>query len=532
MPATEEASPKSDGIVIAGTESGRTIVVKHLRFSGKLALLPEAGRARIRAAVEGKRLGIAGIRAISDAVTMAIQQQGRMLGYAVLPPQDITEGVVTVEIAEGVLEASDFERHGTVRARGERLAAILAGRVDPESVTKPDLEAALLRMNDHAGVTARARLMSGAAPHSSRLVIGVEQAPLLSASLWGDNAGSASTGRAEASAMVTITDLSGYGDRTQLTSTVSEGQRFGQLGFSLPIGTTDFTINANYGYLDYANIDDVGKALGLEGYAHYAGLELSYSLVRSRDLNVWLSTALNGKALVDDSLLGRLQDKRLVSGRLGIDGERRDAMFGGGLGNWSLGWTYGDLDLSGEPSALAIDQASLKTQGDFHVLDARVSRLQQLPGAFSLFGSVSGQWASTNLDSSQDLSLGGPGGVRGYPVGEGRGDMGAVGTLELRYDTPLPEAWGELQLAGFLDAGHVWLNRNAGSVASVNACGCNDYSLASAGLSARWARDAMNLSVSWAAGLGDNPGRSALTGENADGGTSSQQFWLQGSIKF
>lgn len=104
---------------------------------------------------------------------------------------------------------------------------------------------------------------------------------------------------------------------------------------------------------------------------------------------------------------------------------------------------------------MEVDQAGLRTQGKFHRLNLSVARLEKPPGDFSLFARFYGQWANRNLDSSEDFALGGPYGVRGYPVGEARGDMGVLGTLELRYDLPAPSEWGQAQLAALLDGGHV-----------------------------------------------------------------------------
>jgi hypothetical protein len=69
-------------------------------------------------------------------------------------------------------------------------------------------------------------------------------------------------------------------------------------------------------------------------------------------------------------------------------------------------------------------------------------------------------------------------------------------------------------------------------VPTLTECGCNSYGLASTGLSARWTRENVSLSVTWAHTLGDNPGRSVFTDANVDGKTSSQQVWLQGTIRF
>ncbi|WP_245468215.1 MULTISPECIES: ShlB/FhaC/HecB family hemolysin secretion/activation protein [unclassified Mesorhizobium] len=513
-------------------ERGEVILVKDLRFVGRVELLSASERERLTASATGKRLGIRGPYALADEVTAQLQAQGRLLARAILPPQDVTEGIITIKIVEGTLEKMEFERRDGVRVRETLLRDIGQRHIRADAVTKQDLEAALLRMNDLPGVSARARLAPGQAPNTSSLIVGVEQEPVFSASVWGDNFGSSSTGRARANAQATMTDVTGYGDLTSLSGNLSDGEQFGSFSASAPLCACGLTANATYSYLHYRNIDDVGKALELDGYAHFLSGGLDYSLMRSRDANVLIGVALNWKALVDDSLAGHLQDKRSLSGTLTLSGDMRDVVFGGGLTSWSLGWTYGDLDLSREPSALAADQAGLQTQGNFHRLNVSLARLQDLPRDFSLFGRVYGQWADRNLDSSEDFALGGPYGVRGYPVSEGQGDLGLLGTFELRYDAPVPAEFGNLQLAGFLDAGHVWVNKNQNGIPQLNACGCNDYGLAGAGLSARWTRENLNFAVSWAHTLGSNPGRDAATGDNADGHSNNNQFWLTSAIRF
>ena len=68
----------------------------------------------------------------------------------------------------------------------------------------------------------------------------------------------------------------------------------------------------------------------------------------------------------------------------------------------------------------------------------------------------SAQKASGNLDSSEHIYLGGAHGVRAYPQGEGSGDEGLLGTVELRYHTPVKG----LTLSTYLDAGHVEIARS------------------------------------------------------------------------
>ncbi len=69
------------------------------------------------------------------------------------------------------------------------------------------------------------------------------------------------------------------------------------------------------------------------------------------------------------------------------------------------------------------------------------------------------QVASRNLDSSEDIYLGGANAIRAYPQGEASGDQGVVGTAELRYKTGVPG----LVLSTYLDAGHVQLSKDGSS---------------------------------------------------------------------
>jgi hemolysin activation/secretion protein len=513
-------------------ESGPTVTVTGLRFRGKVELLSEAERGDLAASAKGRRLGIAGLTALADRITLALQRKGRLLARAVLPPQDISGGVVTIQIIEGDLERIEFERRHGVRLREGLLDGIIGKRVDPRAVTKADLESSLLRMNDLPGVTTRAKLVPGTAPNTTRLVIVVDEAPPIGAVLEGDNFGTPSTGRAQATGQATLTDLTGFGEQARIQGVLSEGQVFGQAGLAVPVWTTGLVATASYARLDYRNITALGRAAELAGHAQYASGGLEHSLVRSRELNLRLAGAANWKGLVDESIAGRLSDKRIVSGTLSALGDLRDDVLGGGFTTWSLAWTSGDLDLSRVPAALAADAAGLNTQGTFHRVNASVARLQKLPGDFSLFARLYGQWASRNLDSSEDFALGGPFGVRAYPVGEARGDMGVLSTAELRYDAPLDPGYGQVQLLGFADAGHVRINKDPGAIPALNACRCNTYSLYAAGAGLRWTLEAVSVSLMWAHALGTNPGASLLDGSNSDGRTSRQQIWLQGAVRF
>ena len=72
---------------------------------------------------------------------------------------------------------------------------------------------------------------------------------------------------------------------------------------------------------------------------------------------------------------------------------------------------------------------------------------------------LSGQQASKNLASAEKMSLGGPNGVRAYPVGEANGDSGNLITGELRYLVPgFKVLEGDVNVLAFYDWGQVYIN--------------------------------------------------------------------------
>ncbi|MDI2076738.1 POTRA domain-containing protein [Bradyrhizobium sp. Mp27] len=104
LPSPGEIRPQQAPAAIP--DRGERIIVKGVRFTGKVELLPQAEREQLVASVRGKRLGIKGLYALADQVTAVLQGRGRLLARALLPPQDITNGIVTIEIAEGALKPS------------------------------------------------------------------------------------------------------------------------------------------------------------------------------------------------------------------------------------------------------------------------------------------------------------------------------------------------------------------------------------------------------------------------------------------
>ncbi|MBX9961420.1 MAG: hypothetical protein K2Y35_00080 [Burkholderiales bacterium] len=146
-----------------------------------------------------------------------------------------------------------------------------------------------------------------------------------------------------------------------------------------------------------------------------------------------------------------------------------------------MSWAPGRLNL--DPALAATDQVTAQTEGRFNRVNLDVARLQSITGGLSGYVRLSLQHASKNLDSSEGFGLGGPTGVRAYPVGEAYGDAGHFIQLELR------QALGNWEPFAFYDAGEIKVNERPW------AAGPNEQRIAGAGLGVRfhgraWTADA------------------------------------------
>jgi hemolysin activation/secretion protein len=180
--------------------------------------------------------------------------------------------------------------------------------------------------------------------------------------------------------------------------------------------------------------------------------------------------------------------------------------------------------LTGSPNQ-ASDAATTQSAGSFAKLRFALSRQQALTADLSLYGLLTGQIANKNLDSSERFYLGGPSGVRAYPVNEGGGSEGTMLNLEMRY-----RLMPNLVLTGFYDWGSVTVNKlNNFSGAPA----LNRFELEGAGLALAWTAPAgLTLKATYAHRLGSNPNRNATTGTDQDGSLIKDRVWLTATLPF
>lgn len=401
---------------------GEKITVQSVRFAGNTVLSTEVLTAALQGAM-GQSLDLAGVRGLAQHVSEVYRSSGYPFARAFVPAQTLRDGVVRIEVVEG--------RYGKVQAQSDDEA--FAAKAQPwltplgsgTVIEGALLERVTLLMEDLPGIRTAPVIRPGTIPGTGDLDVRISRTPMLDADVGYDNHGNRYTGYQRVRANVSINSPFLLGDLITLRAMgASEGLWLGDLGYSAPLGASGLRGSLGYTHTRY----EIGREFASSqssGTAIIGSAGLRYPLLRSQQSNLALNGVWQHKRL-DDNNLREGEQKSSHTLPLSLQFDHRDSLGAGGTTYGSISWTAGRLKRDA-----ALDP--LNTRDAFRKFNLDVARLQALRGGFNAMGRVSAQSASKNLDSSEDMVLAGPSGVRAYPVGEASGDEGWLVQLELRY---------------------------------------------------------------------------------------------------
>jgi len=457
-------------------------------------------------------------------VVAEVYSQAGWLARAFIPRQDITEGTVQIQVIEAVYGGSRLEGDFSHASRGQVQGTVDAQNVKGEVLSLTDLERGLLLADDLPGVSVVGSLVAGQNTRETDVLINVEDTPWVTGRVQVDNQGNKSTGVNEVSLNTSVNGLLGYGDQFNVYGLYTEGLSFVSASYSVPVGYRGLRLGASYSTLGYRIVDDDLAAVDGSGFANTWGVEATQPLIRSRNTNVFARLAYTNK-LFDNRAGGvSTSDYTVDVVALALTASHLDSWGGAGYTTLSLTPSVGNVDYSRLPAYKRIIDATTQSGGQFAKLRYGLTRQQSMPKNFSLYGNVRGQVASKNMDSSERFYLGGPYGVRAYPNNEGGGSQGVLASVELRYNV-MPE----LQLAAFYDVGTVQVNKFNDHAAAAYP---NNGTLQGAGLSVSWNGPYdIVLNATWAIRIGSNPFANDV-GQNQDGSSARNRFWLNASVGF
>jgi hemolysin activation/secretion protein len=403
-------------------------------------------------------IGAAELESIAGRITDLYREAGYVLSRAMVLPQDVTTGIIRIQIIEGYV--SRVTTDGTVP---EYAIKGYVSRITAERpLTLKTLERNMLLINDMPGVSLKDAVLSedGAVPgaHILALEIGLDR---MGGSFFVDNRGSAEVGPVQAGASVELRNTIGFGDAVSLAGfTVPSEPRelkLIRIGYATPIGSSGLQMSVS-GTASWIDAGGTLDAVGDESNLKAVSASLAYPVIRARDANIWLNASLDVRSAEERTDFGTVFDEDLVVLRGSVSGMAADGWGGRSYVTFraSKGVRLMNAAKRGDPLLSRTD-----ADPQAATLTVDVSRYQQLvDDLLSVTLAGRAQRATDALVSSEEFSLGGARFGRGFEYGELTGDDGIAGSVEFTIAPDIELAWvSSPQIYAFYDTGAVW-NRN------------------------------------------------------------------------
>lgn len=437
-----------------GAGGGKLFVLRAITLSGTSAI----PRARLAAAYQpylGKPVSQADLAHIAGAISDLYRAEGYHLSRAIVPPQDIADGRLKIQVIEGSITEVALKGEGAEEFGVRRM-------LDPVLAEQPSrlatMERQLMLINGRPGVRIADSAIEeiGTASGHFRLVLSLATWHLYS-SVGLDNLGSSTVGPWQSYATAAYNSLAVPGDTLAVNLSTTPGDTrqlaFGRLFYEAPVGTDGARLGGSVLYSEVRPGDErrlYNDNTVTESYEVHG----SITPIQSQQASLVLTAALTFTDVTERSVFGSLYDDKIRVLSLTSDYRWNDGLGGN---NFLTGVYRQGLDMFGA-SKLGDDfSSSDRASPSFSAFTAWYSRYQMLPADFSIKLSGAAQVATGPLYTSQQFFLGGSSFGRGYGAAEISGDNALAGSFELRYDIGLHSTYlTGIQLYSFVDAGLVW----------------------------------------------------------------------------
>ena len=429
-------------------------VLRHVAIVGATAIPPDQLAVAYQGYI-GKKVSQADLVAIAAAISDIYRAAGFHLSRAVVPPQDINNGTIRVQVIEGSITAVDLRGEGAEEfGLRQLLAPVLAEQ--PSRLTT--LERRLLLTNGRPGVRIEDTTLEevGNASGHFRLTVFVKTWHVY-ASVGIDNLGSSSVGPWQSYATAAYNSLAKPGDTlvVNLSTTPNDPRElaFARLSYDSPIGNDGLRVGASAFYSDVWP-GDYRHALADNTVTEGLQLRASIAPLQSQRASLTVTTAFDVSDVHESDMFGPIYTDRIRTVSLTADSRLQDNF--GGNNYLTVTWRQG-LDVLGASSYQDNFVSHLGASPTFSTFNAWFTRYQSLADAWSLKIAGAGQVASGPLYLSQQFYLGGAAFGRGYGAAETSGDNGMAGTLEVRFDQKLNSMYVTgYQFYSFVDSGVAW----------------------------------------------------------------------------
>ena len=515
------AAPKDNQILIE---------VKKFKVTG-ITLITKEEAALVLAPFENRSLTLKQMNEAANAIVDIYQSKGR-IAQAVVPPQKIKDGLVEIKVTEGkigsiVIEPA-FEQDPP--RLSNKVTKNFISHFNPEGglIDLDGLERSVTLLNEIPSVHAEVSLEPGKDDATTNIMMKVDELSKISGRVDVTNYGSASTGYAQAITNISFNDLTGFGDNGSVDIIKSQGSLYVQGRYFVPGNYDGLRIGIGGSSMGYGTLPSFSPTTISKGRANTIGFYSTYAFERTARSNKTISINLENRSYINYTNGDEISKYKINSSTINLQGNR---FISDGILTYSLSGVAGNLIMD-EDNAGQIegDAGSINSRGGYGKFSIYALLSKPLPiKQTNLLLTFNGQLATKNLNTAEQLYLGGPYGVRAYPTSQGGGSQGAVISAEINHSFE-----NNIEMGAFLDAGLIQQYKHTYEEWKGETNAGNFYALYATGLDAKYRyKKKAEVSGTLAYRLNDNPLFNGNGDQlNVDSHERSVQFWLKGSYFF
>ncbi len=382
----------------------------------------------------------------------AYHDRGYQAVSVVIPVQQIKRGVVTLEVFENPV--------GRLRVVGGRYTSPSALKKLGTSMTEGEIvdfnqvQRDIGAMNQLVGREVTPTLKPGVQPGTVDIDLTVKEELPLHGSLELNNRYSPFTTELRLNGALSYANLwqmghtLGFGFQIA-PENIDDGQVYNGY-YIAPIPALEGVNLLLQGTKQLSNISTLG-GLAVAGKGEILGLRFLKTLPQAKDFYQSLSFGFDYKHYDEDLSSGAFTAITYYPFNFlytnGLKTKNSSTEFNGGV-------TFNLRGIGASPKEF--DDKRSGADGSFIYFRGDISHTHELPYSLQGFAKIQGQASSQPLISSEQISGGGLGNVRGYLESEALGDDGVFTTLELRGPSLLSKAAGDKndwRIYGFADGG-------------------------------------------------------------------------------
>ena len=446
LPPVPEAAPD------APLSKQLKLYVEKIKLDGN-TIFSDAELSALIKDYEHREINSGELEGLRQAITLHYINHGYINSGAVIPDQQVADGIITIQIVEGRLE--DIHIRGNQRLKSSYLSdRILLGTEPPLNVDAISKALQLLQQNPRLDQL-HANLIPGATPGEAALDVEIQEAQSFHLWVGADNTRPPSVGGEQGLVRGLHQNLSGRGDTLSFEADFTEGLKAFDISYTIPITPSDTELKLWYVRNDSKVVERPFNDLDIKSDERSFGIALNHPVYRTLNTTLTLGVGLDLRKS-NTELLGKrfsftpaadngqtsLTVVRLTQEWL--NRHRRQVI--AARSTFSFGIDAFDATVNGEDE-----------DGKFFSWLGQLQWAHRLGERNQLILRSDVQLASDSLPSLEQFAVGGLNTVRGYRENRQVTDQGVSATLEFRYPVwSSKEGRGTVQLVPFYDVGSVW----------------------------------------------------------------------------